>query len=176
MAVGLSPRISDRFSEGWGLWGGGGGGGGGAGGGGKPRRRKKREKRIDPELAAITAMHAIKFDKFESLVPMTGAVKPRMSDHMIERWSRQVDDEGRAVRPPLRVCSFGERKAEAFVAMGPEWRRHNLGVISRVYPRGDRVSSSNIEVLLACKLWECGVQIASTSDAGLVDADQSCPL
>ena len=158
VALGLSPRISDRFSEGWGLWGGG-GGGGGAGGGGKPRRRKKREKRIDPELAAITAMHAIKFDKFESLVPMTGAVKPRMSDHMIERWSRQVDDEGRAVRPPLRVCSFGERKAEAFVAMGPEWRRHNLGVISRVYPRGDRVSSSNIEVLLACKLWECGVQM-----------------
>ena len=66
-------------------------------------------------------------------------------------------------RPPLRVSSFGEKKAEnqIITQFSSEWRVHNRTFLSRVYPKGDRIYSTNIPVPLVCRLWEAGVQMVA---------------
>ena len=103
------------------------------------KKKQKPPKKVSPELGAVTAMHAVHFNGFQSFDDLT------------------PDD----LRPPLRVSSFGEKKAERCMLLAPEWRKHNRYMCSRVYPKGNRVNSSNITEQTTCKLWEAGVQMVA---------------
>lgn len=65
-------------------------------------------------------------------------------------------------RQPLVVSSF---KETATIDMErerqPAWLAHNEAHLSRVYPKGSRVDSSNIQDLHACRLWAAGVQLVA---------------
>ena len=63
--------------------------------------------------------------------------------------------------PPLLVSSFGEGRALELVNLQQEWIEHNTQRISRVYPKGTRIDSTNISDTLACRLWEAGVQMVA---------------
>ena len=62
---------------------------------------------------------------------------------------------------PLLISSFGEKHATETLALSREWARHNMHACSRVYPRGRRVDSSNVDRQLACALWEAGQLVES---------------
>ena len=121
-------------------------------------QHQKKHKPTAPELAAVTAMEAVHFERFAG-----------------GEQTRRVSVDGEMARVPLLVSSFNEKRAENIVCtqLQPEWRLHNESLLSRVYPRGNRVNSSNISEALACRLWVAGVQMIALN-LQTIDHTTSC--
>jgi hypothetical protein len=102
------------------------------------RTKSKARPKVSPGLSAVTTMRSVRFGGFE---------KPS-------------DDP--AAKRPLVVSSFKEtRGLEMERESQAEWIVHNQERISRVYPRGGRLDSSNISELHVCRLWGTGVQMVA---------------
>ena len=100
---------------------------------------------ILPELAALTLFHGTKYRSFEDSIHS----------------------------PPSHMHSIGETKITKIVSQGPDrsglWRMYNLHHMTRTYPAGSRVDSSNYNPVLA---WAMGCQMVAlnfqTSDTPLM--------
>lgn len=78
-----------------------------------------------------------------------------------KRFKRFVAPPGAAVeRLAGEMASVGEVKAMKLVGEGRagEWSQHTTQQLSRVYPRGRRVDSSNYD---PSPFWNCGVQMVA---------------
>lgn len=77
-------------------------------------------------------------------------------------YEQRRDVERSADWEPLVVCSFKEGDAiDMERESQPAWIAHNRSNLSRVYPKGSRMDSSNMADTLLCRLWSAGVQMAA---------------
>eukprot|EP00965_Chrysotila_dentata_P096318 3183187-Pleurochrysis_carterae.AAC.1 len=116
--------------------------------------------RVCKALSDITAMRAVHFAGFDE--GSLGLQK----------------EPARASSPapppvPLQATSFKEGRAvQLDCDSRSEWQRHNRRYISRVYPSGRRVDSSNPSDTTACRVWSSGVQMLAlniqTLDAAMM--------
>eukprot|EP00529_Nitzschia_sp_RCC80_P004525 CAMPEP_0113499134 /NCGR_PEP_ID=MMETSP0014_2-20120614/31576_1 /TAXON_ID=2857 /ORGANISM="Nitzschia sp." /LENGTH=910 /DNA_ID=CAMNT_0000393269 /DNA_START=16 /DNA_END=2748 /DNA_ORIENTATION=- /assembly_acc=CAM_ASM_000159 len=100
--------------------------------------------KIDPELANLTLFHGVKFKNFNESIEMN----------------------------PSHMHSIGESKIKKIVGKknaGKMWRKYNIQHLTRTYPAGTRVDSSNYNPVLP---WAMGSQLVAlnfqTSDVPLV--------
>lgn len=100
--------------------------------------------KIVPELACLTLFHGTKFKAFDKST----------------------------AEPPSHMHSIGETKITKILTdaeNGPKWRKYNVDHMTRTYPAGTRVDSSNYNPLVA---WTMGCQMVAlnfqTSDAPLL--------
>jgi len=101
-----------------------------------PRQPRRK---VSPALAEVTTMRAVRFSGYKPTAPA----------------------EQRA-RQPIVVSSYRETATlEMEREQQPAWIAHNEVHLSRVYPKGGRVDSSNISDLHACRLWGAGVQMVA---------------
>lgn len=118
---------------------------GDAKGNGGDAAAKQKPSTIFPELAALTLFHGTKYKSFEQSINA----------------------------PPSHMHSIGESKITKIVEQAPEnpglWRMYNLHHMTRTYPAGGRVDSSNYNPVLA---WAMGCQLVAlnfqTSDTPLL--------
>ncbi|CAM9357091.1 unnamed protein product [Ectocarpus sp. 6 AP-2014] len=108
-----------------------------AGGGGEPPKRRgskskeDKKKKIHPELSAITFLAGVKFHGFDNA-------------------KRSLVNE---------MSAFGEPKTEKLLKKSPEdWVVYNARNMSRIYPAGSRVDSSNYDPVPS---WNVGSQIVA---------------
>ncbi len=94
----------------------------------------KQSSKIVPELAQLTLFHGTKYKAFETSIPS----------------------------PPSHMHSISELKITKIIDQAPEnaglWRRYNLHHMTRTYPAGARVDSSNYNPVLA---WAMGCQMVA---------------
>eukprot|EP00903_Cladosiphon_okamuranus_P007222 g7010.t1 len=106
----------------------------GAGGEAKrkgPKTKEDKKKKIHPELSAITFLAGVKFHGFEN------AKQSLVND----------------------MSAFGEQKTEKLLKKSPEdWVLYNTRNMSRIYPAGSRVDSSNYDPVPS---WNVGCQIVA---------------
>lgn len=77
-------------------------------------------------------------------------------------YEQRRDVERSADWEPLVVCSLKEGDAiDMERESQPAWIAHNRSNLSRVYPKGSRMDSSNMADTLLCRLWGAGVQMAA---------------
>eukprot|EP00752_Nemacystus_decipiens_P001301 g1292.t1 len=98
---------------------------------GSKSKEDKKKKKIHPELSAITFLAGVKFHGFEN-------AKQSLVNEM---------------------SAFGEPKTEKLLKKSPEdWVLYNTRNMSRVYPAGSRVDSSNYDPVPS---WNVGSQIVA---------------
>ena len=113
----------------------------------KKLRKQKKEAakaakipKVAKKLSEVTAMRAVRHITFKT-----------------EDWRLHLDEP-----QPMRITSFGEKRAAEFVAMqAADWATHNHWQLSRVYPKATRLESSNMPDNLACRLWAAAVHMVS---------------
>ncbi|CAM9183166.1 unnamed protein product [Pylaiella littoralis] len=124
----------------------------------EPRRRgskskekeDKKKKQIHPELSAITFLAGVKFHGFENAKQS----EIRKNDFPVffvffSFFFRLVNE----------MSAFGEPKTEKLLKKCPEdWVRYNARNMSRIYPAGSRVDSSNYDPVPS---WNVGSQIVA---------------
>ncbi|CAM9840055.1 unnamed protein product [Ectocarpus sp. 4 AP-2014] len=120
-----------------------------AGGGEEPPKRRgskskedKKKKKIHPELSAITFLAGVKFHGFDN-------AKRSEASFSAVFCSRLVNE----------MSAFGEPKTEKLLKKSPEdWVVYNARNMSRIYPAGSRVDSSNYDPVPS---WNVGSQIVA---------------
>jgi hypothetical protein len=95
---------------------------------------KPKKSKIDPELARLTLFHGCKYKSFATSVS----------------------------QPPSHMHSIGETKIKKILEKSIDnaklWRKYNISHLTRTYPAGSRVDSSNYNPVLA---WSMGCQLVA---------------
>ena len=105
----------------------------------KGRKEKKGEEasKYHPDLCNITALHA------------RSKLRPE----------KFLDPDGQHAFDPWQMSSFGELKCFTYIKdHAKRWLRHNRCQLSRCYPKGTRVDSSN---MLPHPMWDVGCALVA---------------
>ena len=118
-------------------------------------RSQGRPGRLSSKANLETSVQALKVSPARSEVTA-------MAAQPFRGYEQRRDVERSADWEPLVVCSLKEGDAiDMERESQPAWIAHNRSNLSRVYPKGSRMDSSNMADTLLCRLWGAGVQMAA---------------